>query len=348
MNDAGGSVAGGSGGTGNAGTNQADGSAEAGSVASNETKTLIPHESWTCNMPDGIVPPQSGAFVFEADYEVGEVHDLGETQYGHRHQIDIVGGTVNGSEIQGDILTGGLDYQLKLSNGALEIEQINVIRTRDGALIYFRNCGTAADEASEVRMVPDFEAPNASPYAWLNSATIVGIREFDMANKKLKVRFFDVSGVVPGSETVRVTKPEGFPNQTWECKKSSGIQGAVVYTETVRIGASLAIGASKYGTRNVIPITGGTTSGGITGEVLVGGGDYQILSPTFEIDARYTLRTNDGELIIVRNCGPLGGLIPVFETRKDGPYAWLNQGDYRSSNPSISIGAVILTIYEAR
>lgn len=37
---------------------------------------------------------------------------------------------------------------------------------------------------------------------------------------------------------------------------------------------------------------------------------------------RYTLRTKDGELILVRNCGPLGALVPVFETRTNGLYAW--------------------------
>jgi hypothetical protein len=80
--------------------------------------------------------------------------------------------------------------------------------------------------------------------------------------------------------------------------------------------------------------------------VLVGGGDYQLLGSAFELDARYTLHTDDDELIIVRNCGPVGALVPVFEARKDGPYAWLNANTWLSSDPGITVGAVNLTIYE--
>jgi hypothetical protein len=121
----------------------------------------------------------------------------------------------------------------------------------------------------------------------------------------------------------------------------------VVYTESVGIAAgSVAVGASKRGTRNIIPITGGTTTGRVAGSVLSGGADYQLIGATFDLDARYTLHTNDGELIIVRNCGPLGGLVPVFETRIDGPYAWLNANTWLSSDPGIGAGVVNLTIYD--
>lgn len=130
-------------------------------------------------------------------------------------------------------------------------------------------------------------------------------------------------------------------------RRQAGLGYAVVYMESVGIGAgSVAVGASKRGTRNIIPITGGTTSGRVAGTVLSGGADYQILGTTFELDARYTLRANDGELVIVRNCGPIGALVPVFETRTDGPYAFLNANTWLSSDPSVGAGVVNLTIYE--
>jgi hypothetical protein len=338
----------GAGGRGGSGGKAGASVAGSGSVALTDKQTLIPHASWTCNMPDGIVPPKSGQLVFEADMKVGEIYDLGETQYGHRHQIDITGGTVTGAKIKGEFLTGGLDYQLTLSNGALEIEQINIIRTSDGAMIYFRNCGTSPGGGGEVRTVPDFEATEGGAYAWLNTGKFVGIRQLDMAKKTLKVSFYDVSGVAIGSDKVRVIEPDGVVDQSWECKKKTGTQGAVVYTENVTLGTLDAqVGASKYGTRNIIPITGGTTTGKISGEVLPGGADYQLLSTTFEIDARYTLKTDEGELIIVRNCGPIGGLVPVFETRKDGKYGWIDKGNYLSSDPGLGNGGVALTLYEA-
>ncbi|HUQ51771.1 MAG TPA: DUF3237 domain-containing protein [Gammaproteobacteria bacterium] len=99
--------------------------------------------------------------------------------------------------------------------------------------------------------------------------------------------------------------------------------------------------------RNIIPITGGTVSGRITGKVLMGGADYQILSPPATIDAHYLWQTDDGETIIVRNGGPFGGLVPTFETRVDGPYDYLNTGSYLSSNPGMGQGGVALVFYES-
>lgn len=64
------------------------------------------------------------------------------------------------------------------------------------------------------------------------------------------------------------------------------------------------VGETQRGRRRLIPITGGTVRGeGWSGKVLAGGADYQlILTPRLtELDARYTLETDDGELIYVHN-----------------------------------------------
>ena len=103
------------------------------------------------------------------------------TQYGRRHVTEIRGGTVVGPSLSGSLWAGGLDYQLALSNGSLEIEQLNLIQTGDGTNILMRSCGASPSENGEVRLVLDFEAPSAGSYAWLNQGTYVGIREFDPA-----------------------------------------------------------------------------------------------------------------------------------------------------------------------
>lgn len=64
------------------------------------------------------------------------------------------------------------------------------------------------------------------------------------------------------------------------------------------------VGETQRGRRRLIPITGGTVEGhGWAGRVLAGGADYQlILTPRItELDARYTLQTDDGDLIYVHN-----------------------------------------------
>lgn len=315
------------------------------SGALTDADTLIPHHSWDCGMPGGIAPPALGELVFEATAQVGEIYDLGQTQYGHRFQTEIKGGTVTGPKIKGTLMDRGLDYELDLSNGAIELEEINILKTSDGAYVYLRSCGTAPGPSNTVRIVPDFEAPNGGPYAFLNNK-LIGTRELDKTNKTLKFSVYTAPAQAP-AHTVTVEEPDGVPDQTWECKKAAGTKGAVVYTESVGIGAgSVAVGASKRGTRNIIPITGGTTTGRVAGTVLSGGADYQLLGTTTTLDARYTLHTNDGELIIVRNCGPIGGLVPVFEAATAGKYAFLNANTWLSSDPGVGAGVVNLTIYE--
>ncbi len=59
-----------------------------------------------------------------------------------------------------------------------------------------------------------------------------------------------------------------------------------------------------------------------------GGADYQLIGGTTTLDARYTLKSNDGEYVLVRNRGPFGALIPLFEAREEGPLAFLNENKF--------------------
>jgi hypothetical protein len=117
--------------------------------------------------------------------------------------------------------------------------------------------------------------------------------------------------------------------------------------ENVTLAPAQSVGPSKRGNRNIIPITGGELSGRITGKVLMGGADFQNLSPPATIDAHYLWQADNGEIIIVRNGGSFGSLVPSFETRVDGPFAYLNAGRYLSSNPGVGQGGVALTFYES-
>ncbi|HKP58963.1 MAG TPA: DUF3237 family protein, partial [Polyangiales bacterium] len=324
------------------------GTAGASSPGLGENDTLIPHASWDCGMPAGIPSPKGGEMAFEAKLQLGEVHDLKTTQFGQRLLIEIKGGTVMGPDIQATIMTGGLDWQLTLPNGAMEIEQITILRSSDGSNILFRNCGTAPNADGEVRIVPDIEAPSTGRYNWLNTTKLVGTRVFDRTAKTMTMTVYKVPATpAAGGNMVKVEEPAGLPDQSWECAKPMGRQGSVLYTESVGIGGSVSVGASKRGSRNIIPITGGTADGKLAGGVLPGGADFQLSAGgQFIIDARYTIKTKDNELIIVRNCGALGELVPVFETRTDGPYKFVTENKYLSSNPGIAVGAVNLTIYE--
>jgi hypothetical protein len=77
-----------------------------------------------------------------------------------------------------------------------------------------------------------------------------------------------------------------------------------------------------------------------------GGADYQLIGSTTKLDARYVLSSNDGEFVVVRNCGPIGSLVPQFEARADGPYAFFSANTFVSSDPGTATGGVSITIYE--
>jgi len=347
----GGAVGGGAAaGGGGAGGSDANGGSVGGGVASggssSEGATLIPDPSWTCGLPGGIVAPELGTLVFETDLEVGEVYEVGKTQYGERRVLDIQGGAVTSAKLNADFLEGGLDFELELSNGAIELEQVNMLRANDGALIYMRTCGVAQAGESTVRIVPDFEVATSSSLAWLNTGKFVGTRSFDAAAKKLALSIYDVAAASASGSEIELVDPEADLDQPWECSKKTGSRGASVFTETVTLGSSLSVGTSKNGTRNVIPITGGTVTGRFEGRVSPGGADYQLISGSTVLDARYTLASNDGEYVVVRNCGAFGALIPWFETRADGPYAFLNEGEFLSSDPGSASGGVSITFYE--
>ena len=74
----------------------------------------------------------------------------------------------------------------------------------------------------------------------------------------------------------------------------------------VDLAAPLDFGQTPVGHRRVINIVGGTFSGdGFTGVVLPGGADWQIIRSdgVAMLDARYTLRTDDGALVQVTSQG---------------------------------------------
>ena len=333
---------------------QEDKSPEPRSTEAISTKLLIPHESWACGMADGIPAPEGGVLIFEAEMKLEQIYDVGMTQFGKRQAIIVQGGEFTGEKIKGTVLPGGLDYRLELSNGAMEIEQILVLRTSDGTSIFVRNSGVGPD-SKDIRIVFGFEAPNASDYSWLHNGKFVGRRIVSPEAKTMKLSVYDVSDMAIPSDpmdeqVVRIAKPDDVPSQSWDYRKAepSETTGEVIVTESVTLGGSVSIGATKGGNRNIIPITGGALSGKITGKILSAGADYQNLSNPATIDARYLWEAEDGEVIIVRNAGPFGSLVPTFEARVDGKYAWLNSGKFLSSNPGFAAGGVGLTFYESK
>ena len=81
------------------------------------------------------------------------------------------------------------------------------------------------------------------------------------------------------------------------------------------------VGAVPGGTRRVIPILGGTFNGpGLKGKILPGGADHQLLQPDgfTQLEARYVLQTEQGEMIYVTNRGMRHGPADVLKRLNAG------------------------------
>ena len=76
-------------------------------------------------------------------------------------------------------------------------------------------------------------------------------------------------------------------------------------TFDIELGTAIELGRTPLGQRRMVPLLGGTVSGAFSGTVLPGGSDWQVVQPggTLEINARYILKTEAGELIEVQSSG---------------------------------------------
>ncbi|MET0287077.1 MAG: DUF3237 family protein [Polyangiales bacterium] len=305
-----------------------------------------PHASWTCGMPEGIPEPGAAPLAFTARFSTRAAHEVGRTPVGQRHLRELGEGSVEGDALEATLLAGGFESSVTLANGAVELEQVVMLRARDGKYLYLRVCGTAPSEREPVRVVMDFEAPNNSDHAALQKAKLVGTRELD-ASGNVTLEVHDVASVKLGP-TLQIENPPDAVDQTWACKEATRSAGEEQFRENVAIGSSLSVGQSKNGNRNVIPITGGRVTGRVTADVLAHGADFQLLGSRIVLDARYTLKGDGGALVLVRNCGPGSALIPVFEASVDGPYAFLNEDVWVSSTPGLGIGSVNIVISRQR
>jgi muconolactone delta-isomerase len=89
-----------------------------------------------------------------------------------------------------------------------------------------------------------------------------------------------------------------------------------VYCLGATLGAPLDLGDAAYGHRRIVPLTGGTFAGPeLNGELVPGASaDWQTVLPdgTALGDIRYTLRTDDGDLLYVQSRGVRHGRAEVL------------------------------------
>ena len=133
----------------------------------------------------------------------------------------------------------------------------------------------------------------------------------------------------------------------------------------VTLGEAYNCGETQHGRRTVIPITGGTFEGPLLkGTILNGGADYQLANAQgrTEIEAIYSIRTDDGVNIHIRNRGIIANgqeeqgrpqfyfrCAPQFEAPADSKYAWLNNALFLCA-PSFEPGfsGIVLNVWKVK
>jgi hypothetical protein len=124
--------------------------------------------------------------------QVGPPMELGEVPRGRRRIIPILGGSFEGPNIRGKVLSGGADWQIVRADGLAELDTRYALQTEQGSLIYIQNAGMrhappdvtkkllageAVDPAQVYfRTVPTFES-SAPELQWLTRAIFIGTGE---------------------------------------------------------------------------------------------------------------------------------------------------------------------------
>lgn len=122
-------------------------------------------------------------FVFEERVTLAPATVLGETALGHRQYIPITGGTIAGPRLNGRVIPGGWDYQLRYEGGCGTLTADYFLEADDGTVIHILNesfsCGMGGPNGERSFFRPRFEAP-VGPHDWLTRGTFVATLELDM------------------------------------------------------------------------------------------------------------------------------------------------------------------------
>jgi hypothetical protein len=131
-------------------------------------------------------------FLYTSQVEIEPMQQLGQSPYGERRIINIVGGAFKGPRMAGRVLRGGADWQFVRRDEVTELDARYTLETEDRALIYVSNWGlrhgppevmarvVAGEDVDPkeyyFRTQPRFET-GAPQYQWLNGLITIAVGE---------------------------------------------------------------------------------------------------------------------------------------------------------------------------
>lgn len=121
-------------------------------------------------------------FVFEERVTLAPPVVLGQTALGHRQYIPITGGTIAGPKLNGRVIPGGWDFQLRYQGGCGTLTADYFLEADDGTVIHILNesfnCGLPGQNGERSFFRPKFEAPEG-PHGWLTRGSFIATLELD-------------------------------------------------------------------------------------------------------------------------------------------------------------------------
>jgi hypothetical protein len=113
-------------------------------------------------------------------------HVIGQTPHGLRRVSPIIGGSLTGPRLNGEVLPGGADWNLVLADGSIEFHARYTLRLDDGALVSVTNDGIEREVMARLfagqppdmsvamygRTLPSFEVGHG-PHSWLTRSVFV-------------------------------------------------------------------------------------------------------------------------------------------------------------------------------
>lgn len=134
------------------------------------------------------LPEPTLEFIFEAKVTLDPIQELGVTTYAKRRIINITGGTFEGKNLKGTIVSGGADWQTVRADGTADLDARYTLKTDDGVLIYIQNKGIRHAKPEVLARMAKGEKVNPNEYymrtaasfevaegkyAWLNKAVVI-------------------------------------------------------------------------------------------------------------------------------------------------------------------------------
>ena len=108
--------------------------------------------------------PLASEYLCSLEVEVGPLISLGHGPYGERRVVDILGGRVTGSGIDGVVVAGGADWQIVRADGVVDIEAHYSVLLDDGARVEIVSSGVRFGPPDVLQRLNRGDAVDPSEY----------------------------------------------------------------------------------------------------------------------------------------------------------------------------------------